>query len=570
MTSGPGATRVTTSAVHADDVDLYEADVVIVGAGPVGLMLACELRLGGVEPVVLERLPEISQIPKGNGLVGQIVPVLDYRGLFDRFRAQATWAGPIPRFSFGPLQLDYSRLGVSPLHVLTVPQRRLEELLGGRLAELGGAIRRGHELVALAQDEDAVTLDLRGPDGGYRLRAGYLVGCDGAHSLVRKQAGIGFPGVTSSETLRIGRVMLPTAKLIRRGTEVKVPGIGRLKLMTQVRTPSGVYSLGPTAALDKNAPAGAYIVYTNEDDNAVAEIGRDAPMTLDELRASARRVLGGDLPMTDPQLLTRLVGNSRQADRYRVGRILLAGDAAHVFGVGAGLNAGMLDAVNLGWKLAAAAQGRAPEGLLDTYHTERHLAGQRAMLYTRAQKALMAIGGKNGMSPEGADALRELFGDLLKQPDPLRHISELLRQPEQLRAVGELIEGSDVRYPMPASTASAQPHPLLGKLAPDLRLETRDGTTRVAELMHAARGVLLDLTGGSAVADAASDWVRPGRDWQLSVVTARCLAKPAPAAALFVRPDCYIAWAAAPDAPDPAAGMHEALRAWLGPPPPAG
>jgi 2-polyprenyl-6-methoxyphenol hydroxylase-like FAD-dependent oxidoreductase len=556
MTPGPSA---TTSAVHADDADPYEAEVVIVGGGPTGLMLACELRLAGADPVVLECLPEISQIPKGNGLIGQIVPMLDYRGLLERFSAQATFAGPTPRFSFGPLQLDFSRLGVSPLHILTVPQRRLEELLGERLAELGGTVRRGHELVALVQDEDAVTLDVRGPDGGYRLRARYLVGCDGAHSLVRKQAGIDFPGVTSAEISRIGRVFLPTAKPTRRGGEVKVPGIGRLKLMTQVRTPAGVYSLGPLAALDKNAAAGAYIVYTREDDPSV---DRSAPMTLDELRASARRVIGGDLPMADPQLLTRLVGNSRLADRYRAGRILLAGDAAHA-GVAGSLNTALLDAVNLGWKLAAAAAGRAPGGLLDTYHAERHLAGQRAIAQSRAQNALTTIGqdGKGGagqLSPEGAEAVRELFGEVLNHPDPLKQISELLRQPEQRRAVGEVLEGSDVRYPMPDS--GAKPHPLLGKLAPDLRLETRDGSTRIAELMRAARSVLLDLTDGSAVAAAVSE-----RGWQLSVITARCPTKPAPAAALLIRPDGYVAWAAAADAPDPTAGIHEALRTWLGP-----
>ena len=535
-----------------------DADIVIAGGGPVGLMLACELRLGGADPVVLERLPGISEIPKGNGLAGQIVPMLDYRGLLDRLRAEATWAGLVPRFSFGPLQLDFSRLGTSPLHILSVPQRQLERVLEARLAELGGTIRRGHELTALAQDDDAVTLDARGPDGAYQLRARYLVGCDGAHSLVRKQAGIGFPGVTSTEISRIGQVRLPTAK-ITRGGAVKVPGLGRLKLMGQVRTPRGTYSLAPLATLDKNAPAGVYIVYTSEDDPAV---DLSAPVTLDELRASARRVLGGDLPMTDPQRLSRLVGNSRLADRYLSGRVLLAGDAAHVFGLS--LNAGLLDAVNLGWKLAAQAQGRAPGGLLETYHAERHLAGQHGIRFTRAQSALTAIseGGKDGrgeVSQEGAEALREVFGDVLQQPEPLRHIRELLRQPGQVRRIGELIEGSDVRYPVP--TGSEPRHPLLGKLALDLQLETPHGRTRVAELMHPARGVLLDLTTDSAVAGPASDW--PG---QLTVITARCLTKPAPAAALLIRPDGHVAWATDPGTPDPAAGLSQALRTCFSPP----
>ena len=537
-----------------------DADIVIAGGGPVGLMLACELRLGGADPVVLERLPGISEIPKGNGLVGQIVQVLDYRGLLDRLRAEATWAGPVPRFSFGPLQLDFSRLGTSPLHILSVPQRRLERVLEQRLAELGGTVRRGHELTALSQDDDAVTLDALGPDGAYQLRARYLVGCDGAHSLVRKQAGVGFPGVTSTEISRIGQVRLPTAKLARfGGGSVKVPGLGRLKLAGQVRTPRGTYSLAPLARMDKNAPAGVYIVYTSQDD-PTADLS--APMTLDELRASARRVLGGDLPMTDPQRLSRLVANSRLADRYLSGRVLLAGDAAHVFGLS--LNAGLLDAVNLGWKLAAQVQGRAPGGLLESYHAERHLAGQHGIRCSRAQSALTAIsdGGKDGsgeVSQEGSEALRELFGDVLQQAEPVRHIRELLRQPGQLRRIGELIEGSDVRYPVPAG--SAPPHPLLGKLAPDLQLETRHGRTRVAEFMHPANGVLLDITTDSAVAGPASDW--PG---QLTVITARCLTKPAPAAALLIRPDGYIAWVTGPGTPDPAAGLNQALHTWPSPP----
>jgi 2-polyprenyl-6-methoxyphenol hydroxylase-like FAD-dependent oxidoreductase len=535
-----------------------EADIVIVGGGPTGLMLAIELRLGGAHPIVLERLPGISEIPKGNGLVGQVVPMLDYRGLLDRLRQDATWAGPVPRFSFGPLQMDFSRLGTSPLHILTIPQRRLEQLLEQRLAELGGTIRRGHELTALSPHDDVVTLDIRGPGGDYRLRARYLVGCDGAHSLVRKQAGIGFPGTTSPEVSRIGRVRLPTAKITRRGGEVKVPGIGRLKLMQQVRTPRGTYSLAPLALLDKNAPADIYIVYTSEDD-PTADLS--APMTLGELSASARRVLGGDLLMTDPQRLTQLAGNSRLADRYQSGRILLAGDAAHIFGGGGSLNIGLLDAVNLGWKLAAQVQGRAPADLLDSYHAERHLAGQHAILHTRAQKALTVISQSKTsepgeVSPEGAEALRELFGDVLQHPEPLRRIRELLRQPEQLRHVGEMIEGSDVRYPIPAT--SAQRHPLLGKLAPDLRLETRDGRTRVAELMRAARGVLLDLTADSAVAEAASDWAG-----LVNVITARCLTEPAPAAALLMRPDGYVAWATEPNTPDPVTGINQALRTYL-------
>jgi 2-polyprenyl-6-methoxyphenol hydroxylase-like FAD-dependent oxidoreductase len=519
------------------------ADVVVAGGGPVGLMLAAELRLGGVHPVVLERLSAVSEIPKGNGLFGMIVPVLDYRGLLDRFRSEATYTGPVQQFQFGPLQLDFSRLSASPLHILAIPQRRLEMLLGERLAELGGSVRRGHELLALSAsgDSESAALEVSGPDGAYQLRARYLVGCDGAHSLVRKQAGIGFPGVTSSEIGRLGRVVLPTATILPGGGAAEVPGIGRVRLMQLTQTPRGAYSLGPLAALDRTAPPGMFIVYTREEGGNGTE--PQTPMTLDELRASASRVFGAELPMTDPQWLTRTVGNSRQADRYRAGPVLLAGDAAHIFGAGGSLNAGLLDALNLGWKLAAQIRGWAPDGLLDSYHAERYPAGQRMILQTRTGRALSAAG-------EYGDALRELVGELLAYPEPARH-------------VGAMIEGSDVRYETPAG--GVPPHPLAGWLAPDLRLETSDGRTRVAELARAASGVLLDFTPDAAVSAAAAGW--PDR---VRAIGARCLTSPAPADAMLIRPDGYVAWAAGPDAPDPARGLDAALHAWFGEPPGCG
>jgi len=530
-------------------------DVVIAGGGPTGLMLAAELRLGGVDPVVLERLPEISQIPKGNGLIGQIVPTLDYRGLTDRLRAEATFTGPVPQFPFGSVPLDFSRLSPRPLHIMAIPQRRLEQVLDDWLRELGGGVRRGHEVLALSPPEDGspVTVDVRGPDGDYQLRTRHVVGCDGAHSLVRKKAGIGFPGVTSSETSRIGRVFLPTVKTAPGGETAEVPGAGRVRLTLTTQTPRGAYSLAPLTSLDKTARPGMFIVYTREDDPASSPADRNAPMTLDELRESVRRVLGTDLPMSDPQWLTRTVGNSRQAERYRAGPVLLAGDAAHIFGAGGSLNVGLLDAINLGWKLAAQVGGWAPDGLLDSYHAERHLAGQRAVLQTRAQKALSASG-------EYAEALRDLFG-------------ELMQLPEAARQVGSIMEGSDVRYEMPAGRG--RPHPLAGRFAPDLRLD--GGATRVAELVRPARGVLLDLTGSGTIrpdgpvspaataSDALASAASPWRD-RVNVVAGRPVSEPPPAAAMLIRPDGYVAWAAGPDTGDLAVGLPEALRTWFGVP----
>ena len=513
-----------------------DVDVVITGGGPVGLMLAAELRLAGVEPVVLERLPAISEIPKGNGLYGQIVSVFDDRGLLDRLSAGATWTGRVPRFGFGPLQLDFSGPEPGPLQVLPIPQRRLEQVLDERLRELGGNVRRGHELLGFraAEDQGTVELDVRGPDGGYRLRARHLVGCDGAHSFVRKRAGIGFPGVTSAEVSRIGRVTLPAEMIDAATGAVDVPGAGRLEPARHVRTPRGQYSIAPLAMFDQDAEPGVYIVSTGEEDPG---LDLDSPMTIEELRESVRRVLGADLPMSRPLWLTRTVGNSRQAETYRLGPILLAGDAAHVFGVGGALNAGLLDAVNLGWKLAADVQGRAPAGLLDTYHAERHAAGRRTLMSTRAQRAL---GGRD----EYGEALRDLFGELAALPGVARHL-------------GEMIQGSDFRYGVPAG--SAPRHPLQGLPAPDLELDTGEGAkVRVAELVRAARPVLLDLTVSRAPSQAAEAWGDA-----VAVVAAYCPDRSAPADALLIRPDGYVAWAGGPQWPDPTAGLEDAVRTWF-------
>ena len=278
-------------------------------------------------------------------------------------------------------------------------------------------------------------------------------------------------------------------------------------------------------------------LYTSEEESA--EYDDDEPMTVTELRDSIRRVLGVDLPLGEPTRLTRFTFHARQAERYRDGRILLAGDAAHLFPApGVALNAGMLDSVNLAWKLAADIHGWAPAGLLDTYHDERHLAGERTMLHTRAQVAM-----RRGHDP-AADALRELFQELLVDEQPLRRI-------------GALIAGSDIRYPLPGPDH----HALTGTFAPDLALHTDRGTTSVAELMHTARPVLLDLADRPDLRETA-------RDWQHRVDIHTAETDHRPADALLIRPDAHIAWAATIDEPTDTAApaLREALSGWFGTP----
>jgi len=375
-----------------------------------------------------------------------------------------------------------------------------------------------------------VTAHVRGPDGPYQVTARYLVGCDGARSRVRDLAGIPFPGITYPEVNRVGGVTLPDSVTVLGNGDLEVPGEGRIRAgFTQ--TERGRFAFGP-------GTSGAVMIHTTEDDPAAAA-DSDEPMTLAELEGSIRRVLGMNLPVENPRRLTRFTFQARQAPQYRAGRVLLAGDAAHLFpATGVALNAGLLDAVNLAWKLAAAVGGWAPDGLLDTYHGERHLAGTRTMLHTQAQVAL-----RRGHDP-AAEALRELFGELLADEQPLRRI-------------GTLIAGNDIRYPVPGTAR----HPLAGAFAPDLTLHTDRGTTSVADLMQPARPILLDLAGRSGLREAAGTWRH-----RVDILAAQ--ADDRPADALLIRPDAHIAWAAATGEPDGTAvpALQAALTHWFGVP----
>ena len=509
-------------------------DVVISGAGPNGLLLATELALAGVRPLVLEKLTEPTRAPKANGLVGRVVQALHHRGLHQRIAGHDGPPTPVPRFQFGSLPLDMSTLDGHSLFALPIPQRALEELLGERARELGVTVRRGVEVTGFRQDADSVVVELTGPDGPEQLVTRYLVGADGGRSTVRKLAGIDFPGITDRGFVsRNGQVAIPAPYADGSGG-LDVPGVGRLLPASFRRTETGVFAFGMFQP-------GVYRV-------SALEWGQDDAADTDqlpvaELRAAVGRVLGADLPMTPVPGSTDPVGravvgvNSRIADRYRDRRVFLLGDAAHVhLGVGGpGLNLGLQDAINLGWKLAGAVHGWAPADLLDTYQSERRPVGERVITQSRAQAALLEPG-------PNVTALREVFGELLRDQVTVSRLSDLM-------------SGADTRYDM---RGAGTPHPLTGGWAPDLTFT--DGTP-LAALLRTARPVLLLLT------ESAADLAETAAPWQARVDVVRTrVAEPSAAepsaAALLIRPDGYVAWAAT-GADDPAALRH-ALRTWFG------
>ncbi|WP_157245071.1 FAD-dependent monooxygenase [Nonomuraea typhae] len=482
-------------------------DVVISGAGPNGLMLACELALAGVRPLVLERLPARTRENRANGLVGQVVRMLDRRGLHERLTGNQDPPTPAPGFMFGGMPLDLSALPGNPLYLLPVPQTRIEQMLEERAIELGAEIRRGCELTGLVQHDDRVVAEV---SGGSAIEARYLVGADGGHSVTRKRAGIAFPGVSSDDTVvRSAHAVVPGSLADPATGGLNLPGYGPIPPFLYQRTERGLFVYAPL-------PAGPYpLITTLEWDKTDA----GGPLTFAELRASVRRVLGADLDLRPPEgegpyLLRKLIGgNTRLAERFRDRRVLLVGDAAHVHSAigGPGLNLGLQDAVNLGWKLAAVLQGRAGEDLLDTYEAERRPVAERVIMSASAQAALIAPGAE-------VTGLRALFAELLDDPGTVHRLARLMA-------------GDDIRY-------AGDGHPLVGTWAPDLVLHDE---VRLADLTRSARPLLIDFTGG--------DWGRPQVKGGSAV----------PCTALLVRPDGYVAWAT--DAPEPDAASRASLEA---------
>ncbi|MFC0003836.1 FAD-dependent monooxygenase [Micromonospora siamensis] len=479
-------------------------DVLIVGAGPNGLMLACELALAGVRPVVLERHAAPTGEPRANGLVGQVVRLLDRRGLYARLSGERTPPSPQPAFVFGAFPLDLTMLPENPHYALGVPQAQLEATLAARAAELGVDLRRGQEVVDLRQHSASVEVRLA---DGTRLTCRFLVGADGGRSVVRRLAGIDFPGVTTDRSVsRTATVTVPASVLDPGTGGLRVPGHGVVPPFQHTRTERGLIAWAPF-------PGRPPILSTTEWPDAPTS--DETPMSLAELRESVARVLGADIPLGAPDgpgLLRRLTGgNTRIAARYRADRVLLVGDAAHVHPAigGPGLNLGLQDAVNLGWKLAATVRGWAPPGLLDTYEAERRPVAERVVMSTQAQSALIGPG-------DEITGLRRLFAELLRMPEVTGHIAALM-------------SGADIRYP--ADPAD----PLAGRSAPDVVVHGADGARRLAELTRAARPLLLDSTG--AHAEVAAPW----RD-RVDVVAGAL--EGTTATALLVRPDCFVAWSA--------------------------
>ncbi|EPH42876.1 putative aromatic compound monooxygenase YhjG [Streptomyces aurantiacus JA 4570] len=445
--------------------------VLIAGAGPVGLWLAAELRLGGARVTVLE--PRTAPSPHSKALTvhPRTLEVLDSRGVVEPFLAEGL---RLPTGHFASLddRLDFAVLDTPYPFTLALPQARTEALLEEHARGAGADIRRGHRLTGLAEHPSGVRAEVAGPEGAYEVEAAYVVGCDGTRSTVREAAGIGFPGSEATVWGWLGDVVLDTPP---DRTQFSV-GTPRGGLMC-VPLPGGVHR---------------FVGHMPEDKQ------QDWPgeLTFEELRAKVVRITGDDFGMRDPRWLSRFGNAARQAETYRKGRVLLAGDAAHMHfpAGGVGLNVGVQDAANLGWKLAAVVRGDAPGELLDSYHRERHPVGAELIASTRAQTALMTAYSGDGL------ALRQVLS------------GAIAAVPEFSRRLAESLSGLSVAY-----AAVDDAHPLTGRRAPNLQLA--DGTALFA-LLRAGRHVLLDLTGTGHAEGPSPDVVvhegplaEPHPDW---------------------------------------------------------
>jgi 2-polyprenyl-6-methoxyphenol hydroxylase-like FAD-dependent oxidoreductase len=496
---------------------MTEHAVVIAGGGPTGMMLAAELALAKVDVAVLERRPDHVLVgSRAGGFHSRTIEVLDQRGVADRFLAEGQRAQAA---MFATTVLDMSDFPTRHPYSLGIWQNQIERIMAAWIAELPVRIYYGREVMGFVQDDSGVDVQL---SDGESLRAGYLVGCDGGRSVIRRAAGIEFPGWDATRSNLIAEVeMAEEPELGVRRDEKGTHGIGRLEY--EIHDGKVVYKDGGPLR----------VVVTEQ------KLGPGSEPTMRDLSEALIAVYGTDFGVHDLTWISRFTDMTRQAAAYRVGRVLLAGDSAHVHypAGGQGLSLGVQDAVNLGWKLAQVAGGTSPESLLDTYQDERHPVVARALQYTMAQTTL-----------QRADERMKALVDV---------VSELASMNEPRKRLAGIVSGLDIHYDL------GEGHPLLGRRMPDLDLVSADGPLRVFELLHDAKPVLLNLgePGGFDIAPWA-DRVRPIEAeydglWELpvlGVVTAPT--------AVLIRPDGYVAWVGEPADP----GLSDALSTWFGPP----
>jgi 2-polyprenyl-6-methoxyphenol hydroxylase-like FAD-dependent oxidoreductase len=483
---------------------MTERAVVIAGGGPTGLMLAGELALAGVDIAIVERRMSGVELigSRAGGMTSRTLEVLDQRGIADRFLSQG-WTGQMGHYS--GISLDVSDLPTRHNYGLGLPQYRIERTLADWVESLGVPIYRGREVTGFAQDDTGVDVEL---SEGSPLRAAYLVGCDGGRSVIRKAAGIEFPGWDPSTSCLVADVEMDE------------------------QPPWGMHRKGGFHSFFKLEAAGPVRVMVAE-----PYVGKVDEPTLRDLCDALIAVRGSDCGIRSASWISRFTDTTRQAAAYRDGRVLLAGDAAHVhFPVGGqGLNTGIQDAVNLGWKLAQVVNETSPESLLDTYHAERHPVAARMLHNTMAQTALGGHGAR-------VAALRDTMSELLGMDEPRKRIAAMMT-------------GLDIQYDL------GEGHPLLGRRVPDLDLHTASGPTRVFTLLHDARAVLLNF--GKPFGSDISPWAQ-----RVSAIDAKTVGPwempilgevPAPGVVL-IRPDGYVAWVG--EGTD--AGLHDVLISWFG------
>lgn len=481
--------------------------VIIAGGGPTGLMLAGELALAGIDVAIVERrLDQHLAGSRAGGLHARTIELLDQRGIADRFLSE----GKVAQVAgFAWIRLDISDFPTRHNYGLGLWQNHIERILAGWVEDLAVPIYRGREVVGLAQDGTGVDITL---SDGRSLRVAYLVGCDGGRSLVRKAAGIAFTGSDPTMSNMIAEAeMTEEPQWGVRNDALGIHGLSRLEDGKTVR-----------------------IMVTERQPGSASE------PTLSDLSEALIAVYGTDYGIHSPIWISRFTDATRQAEAYRNGRVLLAGDAAHVHPPvgGQGLNIGVQDAVNLGWKLAQVVKRTAPESLLDTYHAERHPIAARVLKNTMAQMALLR------RPDDRINALKDVLSELLAMEEPRKRIAAEM-------------SGLGVHYDL------GEGHPLLGRRMPDLDLVTADGPLRVFALLHQARPVLLDF-GKPGALDITpwADRVRLvdagyGGAWELPA-----LGVVGAPAAVLIRPDGYVAWVG----DGTPTGLADALSAWFGQP----